>query len=413
MLLHNVKLFINNELIDGCLTIDETSGTIIQISKSTLASEPKIDCKGLILLPGMIDLHCHLRDLAESHKETYLTGTQAAAHGGITTLLDMPNKKPLVDTIENLNELQKRIAKQAIVQVIPFLMISEDIPISTQWHLYKAVYGGTTGTEGISLKRLVEALKVPDIWVWIHAEDPSVLHKNAQLGYDPIKDHCKIRSPEAEINAVKDILEAYKAQNGAAHLHFAHVSTKEALVLIEEAKKSIARLSCEVTPHHLFLNTKDYERLGVRAKMNPPLRDYADNLALFEGLREKTIDIVATDHAPHLLSEKREEAPSGVPGLETALPLLLDRVNKGQISLARIVDAYSTTPAQLIGLNSVGVIKEGFDANLVLIDLKRTWKINSEDLYTKCGWSPFEDQVVKGVPVLTLFKGKKVFEKEF
>ncbi|MFX0094049.1 MAG: dihydroorotase family protein [Candidatus Hodarchaeota archaeon] len=409
MQLCNARLFINSTLTDGCLSINEESGKISKISKIVSSSEPQIDCKGLILLPGIIDLHTHLRDFEESHKETFLTGTQAAAHGGITTVLDMPNKKPLVETIEQLREVQKRIADQAIVDVIPYLMVSEDVPLNKQWHLYKAFYGGTTGVDGISLRRLREALNYPECFISVHAEDPEVLFKHSRLNYDPIHDHCKLRAPEAEDRAVKQILENVMLHK-KSHLHFAHISTAQALKQITEAKKASKQISCEVTPHHLFLNTDDYSTLTIWGKMNPPLRNPANNSALFAGLKDKTIDVIATDHAPHTYDEKTSTAPSGVPGLETALPLLLDRVNRNQISLARVVDTFSTTPAQLVGLNSVGRIKEGYDADLVLIDLKRTWTIKSNDLYTKCGWSPFENQTVKGIPVLTLTKGKVVFE---
>jgi len=287
---------------------------------------------------------------------------------------------------------------------------------------FKVFLGSSTGnllvTDESILKKIFSIAKKRDIIVTVHAEDEDIIKANTekaeQQGWNHAKYHSKIRTCEAE---AKSIEKALRLQSEIGNkLHICHVSSAAGLELIKEAKQQRQGISCEVTPHHLFLSDDATEQLGNFAKMNPSLKGKGDVKALWKGINQGVVDLIATDHAPHLREEKEKpywDAPSGVPGIETMLPLLLDAVNKEKIDLSKVVKLCCTNPAKLYGLEGKGTIKSGNDADLALVDLQAEQAIKNGRLFTKCNWSPFSTGKLKGKVEKTFVGGKEVFGNGF
>lgn len=341
-----------------------------------------VDGTGKYLLPGAIDAHVHFRDPGSPEKEDWASGSAAALAGGVTTVLDMPNTNPATITVEALEAKRAVAAAKSLVRFGLFFGATrdnlEEMRRAENICGIKIYMGSSTGNllldDPAVWKEVFKIAKEKNVPVVVHAETESMI----QAGKRDCE--CARVATEAAI-ALRE-----KVGN---RLHIAHVSCKQELELIRAHK--CPELTCEVTPHHLLFTEAD--RKDAFLKMNPPLRSQADQDALWEGLRDGTIDCIATDHAPHTNEEKQksmEEAPAGVPGVEFMLPLMLNAVNQGKLSLEQVVALTSENPARIFGIESVGWV-------LVNMDLGKV--IGQGDIRSKCGWSPYESRNIKGWPI--------------
>lgn len=412
-ILRNGKIVTPTGIIDGDIGI--TDGKIAQVGKISESAATEKDCAGLFILPGLIDMHVHFRDPGFPKKEDFASGSAAAAAGGITTVIDMPNTNPPTLTCEALEEKRKIAASKSLVNFGFFFGLTYDnfdeIKRAQNIAGIKVYMGSSTGDLLVANMNVVEKLFQLGKFVIVHAEDENIIRDNTEK-YKDSEDpsvHSLIRSPAAAYEAVKSVL--HLAKKYEARVHITHVSTADE---IEELRKFQGPLvSCDVTPHHLYLTQNAYAERGNFVKTNPPLRGNKDRQALWKGLRDGIIPVIASDHAPHTKEEKEQSysnAPAGAPGVETELALLLDSVNHGEISLHDIAKFTSENPARLLGIKGKGKIEAGLDADLVLVDMNREMVIGDRPFFTKCGWSPFSGWKLKGWPVMTVVGGQVVFE---
>ncbi|MHA1167914.1 MAG: dihydroorotase [Candidatus Hodarchaeales archaeon] len=407
LLLKNANIWMANAIVRGNILIDSSSGCITRISRSSQASESSkhIDLKGCLVIPGAVDIHTHLRDFEESNKETFETGGRAAAAGGFTAVFDMPNKTRPVFTDKRLQEVLKKAKQVESVDIIPYVLLTAKTSraLLESYPYTKAYIGPTTGNCKTSPEDINRFVALSEGLLSVHCEDEQRININKKKFSASVEDHSFIRDPETETAAIKSLVEEVTDKISNVSIHVAHVTLPESINVIKRAN-----MSFEVTPHHLFLNTGDYSRLHNNGRMNPPLRARQIQHELIELFLRKKIPIVATDHAPHTIEEK-EQGISGVPGLETCIPLLFHHARP--LSTQRIntiVNAVSINPRILTGLSSDG-IKEGSKADLTVIDINRIKKVKGEDLQTKCRWSPWEGEELQGWPVMTIKEGKITF----
>jgi len=375
-----------------------------------------INAKGLHILPGVIDSQVHFREPGGEHKETLGTGSQSAVMGGVTTVFEMPNTNPLTTSPETLADKVKRGretmfcdfafyvgATRENIADIPEL---ERLPGSAG---IKVFIGSSTGNllvdDRESLSRVIAALSRRAAF---HSEDEERLNarKDVRREGDP-SSHTEWRDPEAALISTRTLLEL--AHEHGKRVHVLHISTGEEMQLLA-GHKDVA--SVEATPQHLTLTTPQaYERLGARAQMNPPLRDASHQEILWWGVEQGVVDVLGSDHAPHTLEEKAmpyPQSPSGMPGVQTLVPVMLTHVNSGRLSLERFVDLTSHGPQRIFGLAGKGRIAVGYDADFTVVDLKQTRTIESEWIACKSGWTPFEGHTVTGWPRGTIIRGRRV-----
>lgn len=421
----NAKILTDNEFIECGIAVDE--GKIHKIGKPV--NLPKavniVDLKGKLVLPGLIDVHVHLRDLDLSYKETFKSGTCAAAAGGYTTVLDMPNTKPPTNSPDRLQEKIARASGQLVVNVgfygdFPIEMKDFNEMVQLGVIGFKVnLYNPTTELDVDDDALLLEALKQAsglNCITTIHAEDRSTvaeLEKSLKRAGKTSPDaYLEAHTPKAEIIAVERMLKLVK--ESGVRGHFSHISVAETIPLIGKAKQEGLPLTCEATPHHLFLTEMELRRLGGIALTDPPIRSRSNATRLWDGLEERVIDVIASDHAPHLKREKEKaniwEIPPGIPGLETTLPLLLTKVNRREMSLRRLIEVLAEKPAEIFGLRGKGFLASGFDADLTVIDLKQKFMIDASKFYSKAKYSPFNGWQFAGKPVKTFVAGELVTE---
>lgn len=396
---------------------------IIEIGSSLSADESDqvIDAAGKFIAPGFIDVHVHLREPGGEHKETIETGTLAAAKGGFTTIAAMPNTRPVPDTKEQMEWVQQRIEETAHVRVLPYASITmrQAGKERTNFEQLKAAGAFAFTDDGVGvqssammLEAMQEAAKL-GMAIVAHCEDNELINKGCVHDGEFAKKHDVRGIPSIceSLQIARDVLLAEAAD---CHYHVCHVSTKESVRVIRDAKKAGIRVTAEVTPHHLLLSEDDIPGLDPNFKMNPPLRANEDKQALIEGLLDGTIDFIATDHAPHTAEEKAEGmelAPFGIVGLETAFPLMYTNfVQKGICSLAQLVEWMTSKPADTFGLSS-GRLEIGGVADLAIIDLEQEENIDPTNFVSKGKNTPFTDWACKGWPVMTIVDGKCVWEK--
>jgi dihydroorotase len=403
-------LFRNAELADGRVRDVRVEGETVAEIGEGLAGEDGIDASGKLLLPGMIDVHVHFRQPGYSHKETWATGSKSAAAGGVTTVVDQPNTSPPTTTGEAFDE-KAVLAKPSTVDYGINGGVTDDWDPDSLFDrplfaLGEVFLADSTGDMGIGRELFAAAVSLAaenDVPVTVHAEDATLFDESAR-DRDDADAWSAFRTAEAEAAAVD--LACDVASETDAQVHIAHTSTPEGVDAAHDAG-----LTCEVTPHHLFLSREDLDELGTYGRMNPPLRSETRREAVFERLVDGTVDVVATDHAPHTRAEKAAsiwDAPSGVPGVETALPLLLEEARQGTLSYERVRDVTAANPADIFGLPQKGRIEVGRDADLVLVDPDASREIRGTDLHSKCEWTPFEGK--RGVfPELTTVRGTVVY----
>ncbi|WP_100404540.1 dihydroorotase [Bacillus solitudinis] len=380
-----------------------------------------IDVTGKLVSAGFVDVHVHLREPGGEKKETIETGSLAAARGGYTTICPMPNTRPVPDTVEQMEWLQKRIKDTAHVRVLPYASITtrqlgKEL---TDFEAIKAAGafaftddGVGVQSAGMMLEAMKQAAKV-DVAIVAHCEENTLIQGGAvhEGTFSAKHDLPGIPSVCESVHIARDVL---LAEAAGAHYHVCHVSTKESVRVIRDAKRAGIRVTAEVSPHHLLLCDEDIPGLDTNFKMNPPLRGKEDREALFEGLLDGTIDFIATDHAPHTEEEKAqamELAPLGIVGLETAFPLLYTNfVKTNKVTLKQLIDWMTVIPAKRFGLE-FGTLQEGAYADITVVDLELEESIDNENFLSKGKNTPFNGWTCQGWPLYTFVNGEKAWEK--
>jgi dihydroorotase len=399
------------------------NGLIKSVGASLKAPGAKVlDAKGLTLIPGAIDPQVHFREPGMEWKEDLGTGSRAAAAGGVTSFLEMPNTSPNTITAELMAAKKKIAASKSLVNYNFFIGATPDaLPdLLTTPNVcgIKIFMGASTGSLLVDkLADLDRIFSQGRRLIAVHAEDEALIRENKTryAGVTGVENHALIRSPEVALRATRTAVELSRKYN--RRLHILHMTTQEEAEFLATAKAG-KPVSAEVCPQHFLLHAPEcYDNLGTYAQMNPPLREKRHGDALWHALKTGVIDCIATDHAPHTREEKDKgfpHAPSGMPGVETSLPLMLNRVSQGLCTLAEVVKWMCENPARLYGLKNKGKIQVGYDADLVLLDMNREKTIEDGKLQTKVNWSPYNGWKTKGWPVVTMVNGNVVFrEGEF
>jgi dihydroorotase len=423
-----LKILIKNgRVVDPESGTDETldilinAGKIVDIkARIDVKNTTLIDASRLVVAPGFIDMHVHLREPGQSHKETIESGARAAAKGGFTSICAMPNTKPVNDNRDVTEYILDQAARKASVNIYPIgaitkgLLGSEPTDMADQMAAGVIAFSddGRCVQDSRVMWRALEGAKALNALVIDHCEDRSlweggVMHDGAAARRFGLPG---IPAAAEDIMVARDII---LAESLGAHVHIAHLSTKGAVQLVREAKKRNVPITAEATPHHLILNDGLLEKHGTDYKVNPPLRSPEDVRALISAVKDGTVDVFATDHAPHTAKEKDvafEKAPFGMVGLETAVSLLLDKmVNKNVISLARFIEMISSKPARILGLKTKGRIAVGADADLTVLNLHKTIVVDVAAFQSRSKNSPFDGWKLKGAPVITIVAGKIVY----
>lgn len=363
-----------------------------------------IDAKGLYLLPGIIDDHVHFREPGLTHKGTIYSESRAAAAGGITSYMEMPNTVPHTTTLKALSEKYKIAAKDSAVNYsFYFGATDNNCNLFTRLNPHrvcgiKLFMGSSTGNMLVESKeKLANVFASATLPIAVHCEDGSIISRNAKNiialeGSDPdVKFHPQIRSSEACYRSTKSAIEFAKRYN--AKLHIMHISTARELELLTSGAVENKNITAEVTPAHLTFCDKDYETLGTRIKCNPAIKSENDRNALRRAISENRIDVIGTDHAPHHPDDKiggALKAASGMPSIQFSLPAMLQLVNEGVLSIEQLVEKMCHTPAKIFGIHHRGFLRKGYHADFVLVDPNGKKTITNEDIISICGWSPFE-----------------------
>lgn len=381
------NVYLRGSLVRASIGVDQ--GKIVSISKPSLApiAERRISYGDkYLILPGMVDIHVHMREPGLEYKEDWASGSRAAIKGGVTTVFDMPNNKPRINSCERLKEKIRLASSKSLVDFGLYMGLPDDpSSINDCKDLYVGfkIYPEDYAKE--ELREVFQIARNLDKIVVIHPEDPALLLSVVSM------DYSNVRPPEAEISAVKRMLK-YAAEM-KVWIHFTHVSTAMSVREILKAKLRTLKITFDVTPHHMLLNSKLYKGKWAKiAKVNPPLRSEADRAVIYRTVESMFADAIASDHAPHALKEKLnpnfEDVPPGFPGLETTLHLLLKEIIEGRMELDTI-DLYSSRPARLFGLRK-GEIRIGWSADFAIVKIGEEWVIKSEDFESKAKYSPFE-----------------------
>ncbi|MBC8354675.1 MAG: dihydroorotase [Planctomycetes bacterium] len=379
-----------------------------------IAADNIVDAEGLHLLPGVIDDQVHFRDPGLTHKEDIYTASRACAKGGVTTFLEMPNTNPNTITQEALESKLELAAGKSLVNYGFYIGATPDnTNVLKQAHRtpgIKIFIGSSTGNllvdEQEALERIFAESTLP---VCAHCEDETTVRANTErfAGTTDITDHSRIRDHEAAIIATRRAIDLAKRHQH--RFHVLHVSTGAETPLLADHDNLI---TAEVCPHHLFFNVDDYARLGSFVQMNPSIKNKEDNVQLWQALLDGLIQVVATDHAPHTLEEKRQpypKSPSGLPAVENSLALMLNQVHQGRCTIEQVVQWMCDAPARVWDIVDKGRIAVGYDADLVLVDLDKTAVVRNEEQETKSKWSPWHGESLTGWPVRTWVMGHEVF----
>lgn len=398
-----------NVVIEGSQIADIDPGVQVRADET-------IDAVGLHLIPGVTDDQVHFREPGLTHKEDLRTASRACAKGGVTTFLEMPNTVPAATTRERLAEKKTIAAEKSLVNYGFYIGATPqnlvELQQATDTPGIKIFIGSSTGDLLVdsqeALERIFAETSLP---ITAHCEDEATVRANAErfAGIHDVAIHSQIRDRNAAIIATRRALDLAKRHKH--RFHVLHVSTREETEIVRDHENLITAEAC---PHHLLLNTDDYGRLGTLAQMNPSLKTATDNEALWNALRSGTIQVIATDHAPHTLEEKAKEypqSPSGMPIVENSLALMLNEVNAGRCTLQTIVHAMCEAPARVWDIVNKGLIAPGYDADLVLVDMNLCQQVRNSEQLTKCGWSAWDGQTLTGWPVTTWVMGHEVFNR--
>ncbi len=426
LVLYNGKLFTNNAIHDAGIAIK--NGKIVKIAKEPHlpASPRRIDLDGNLMLPGVIDAHVHLRGQLQAYEEDFFTGTAAAVAGGVTTVLDMPNNTPVTIDSASLKDRMHAAKDRIVANVGFFSAFPPDLGELRRvvkagakgFKLFLTTQiGGTNIDDDQALLHAFDEIGALGVPVAIHAEDRETVEEASATektqGHRNVEAYLKAHTCAAEETAVERILRL--AHQSHAHAHFCHLSCTKSVRVINAGRKDGLKVSCEATPHHLLLTLDDLNRQGSMLVTDPPVRERSIAEALFGAIRSGQIDIIASDHAPHLLEEKTAasvwDVKPGIPGLETLLPLLLTKVNEKRLTISELVRLTATRPAEIFRLHNAGSLDEGYDANITVVDMHRRSRIDADTFHSKAKYSPFDNWRVRGMPVKTFVNGELVMEE--
>ena len=394
LVVENARVPFGEDIITCSIGIDE--GRIARIAK-IIKGDRTYDARNRLVLPGVIDSHVHFRDMGQEEKEDWLSGSRSAIYGGVTTVVDMPNTDPPTFDEESFKVKLTVARNRSMVDFALNGGVSDRLrALPVLWRRGALAFGeifmakstGGFSVDEPTLKAALLEIKKLGATASIHAEDEAL---NAEKAKELLNDHSadvysQMRPPESEVNAVKAAVHLENVTGVA--MHITHISTAKTVEVIRGEP-----VTCDVTPHHLLLDMRHWEKLKSHGKMNPPLRPRKDVEALWEAVRNGTIDVLASDHAPHTRDEKTADvktAPSGVPGVETLAPLMLKEVDDGRLSLQRFIDMTTANPARIFGIGRKGRIEEGYDADLIFIDMGARRAIRAYELHSKAGWTPYE-----------------------
>lgn len=380
-----------------------------------------IDCTGLMVIPGMIDMHCHLRQPGFEHKETIETGSKSAVKGGFTTICPMPNTKPTPDSAIILKEIIDEAHRVNLCNVLPYSSVTkgekgEELVNFEEMKQAGAIAFSDDGMPVVNSNIMRQAMIKADeegTFVASHCEEKSVAKGAINAGEVAKKLGVEGVLPEAEeIMAAREIV---ISETNKVRGHICHISTRTSVAMIRDAKKRGVKITCETCPHYYSFTVKEVLESGTNAKMNPPLREEEDRRAIIKGLQDGTIDAIITDHAPHTEDEKKKplsEAPNGIIGFETALAAsitnLIEPKHIGYLDLVRLT---SYTPAKLLNLKTKGQLKQGYDADITIFDPNMEYVYEKESIVSKSKNTPFIGKKLKGKVMYTIVGGRIVYEK--
>jgi dihydroorotase len=424
--LKNAKAYINRQIVECCIAIEE--GKIHKIGRETQMpqADEKVDLKGFLTLPGLIDTHVHLRDEGKAYKEDFYSGTCAAAAGGFTAVLDMPNNDPVTMSPQTLRNRMETAQRRTLIDVgfySEFPKETSQIPdIAAEGNFGFKLFmgqqvGGLNLDDDAAIAEAVQSVGKLGLPVAVHAEDKALISQNEAILKVAKKTgpaaYLQAHAEEAEKKAIEHLLKI--TEKTSVHIHFCHVTSEQGLKTVSEAKKSGKTITAEATPNHLFLSTLDVKQQGEMLVVAPPIRDQNHTQALWRGIEDGSIDSLGSDHAPHTLNEKVASdiwaVKPGLPGLEVTLPLILTAVNKNRLSLERAVELIAEKPAEIFNLKGQGKLEAGNNANLTVVDYKLKWKIDASKFKSKAKFSPYDGWEAVGKPAKTYVNGMLVMDE--
>ena len=412
LIIKNGSCYIDKDLKNHDIAIKD--GKIVEIGKIDSEAKKIFDAKGLIVLPGCIDTQTHFREPGSTDTEDLHSGSRAAIAGGITSVFEMPNTNP--PTSNNL-EFQKKLdlAKNRMYCNYAFYFGATPDNATELENLkdlegccgIKLFAGSSTGNLLVQHEEDIEKIfKSSSKVVSVHSEDEEILNINKKLIIDgDVHSHPIWRSEECAISSTRRIVRIAERYKKKAHI--LHITTKQEIDFLSQHKGNI---TFEITPQHLTIYAPNcYDELGTYAQMNPPIRDKSHYDRLWYGVKNNINDTIGSDHAPHLRKNKDKSypnSPSGMPGVQTLMTVMLNHVNNGKLSLEQLMNSVCENPVKIFGIKNKGFIKEGFDADFTIIDLNKVIEIKNEKIESKCGWSPFNGYKFKGTPVATIINGE-------
>jgi dihydroorotase len=414
LLIRDAQVVFPDRVAQAHILVENGSILDVDADRNSGADEV-VEAQGLALLPGVVDAHLHFREPGATHKEDLESGSRAAAAGGVTTFLEMPNTSPPAVTVERLRSKYERAAQVSSVNFGFYMGATadnlEELKKATFAPGIKIFIGSSTGDLLVDRQEALESIFAETtLPICAHCEDEATVRANRErLGDDlQIADHSKIRDVTAAVIATRRAIDL--SVRHKHRFHVLHVSTADEIPLIVGNDPWV---TAEVCPHHLFFSTEDYARLGSLVQMNPSVKSPEHPAQLWQALLDGKFQLIATDHAPHTLEEKSQpypKSPSGLPSVENSLALMLNQVNQGKCQLSHIAHWMSDAPARVWGLVGKGRIEVGYDADLVLVDMQEKRTIDNARQWTRCKWSPWHGSTLQGWPVHTIVGGKTVFQ---